>query len=194
MAEIEVYVSAAPVRVEVGGAQGTPAVALMMKPPVANLAALPVLGNTTNDGRVTEDTGNAYRWTGSAWTLVGPFRGDAGAAAEIVSATAVTGEPGTEVAVALGGTSTARTFQFTIPKGDAGTGGSETIISDTRPSSPVNGMQWMDSTSNILSVWIASENAWIVPTTNAVEAVPNGAIAFNGDILTFGGDTLTFAA
>ena len=83
MADIDVYVSAAPVRVEVSGAQGIPAVALLMKPPVANVAALPASGNSTNDGRVTNDTGNAYRWTGSAWILVGKFVGAQGPAGPI---------------------------------------------------------------------------------------------------------------
>lgn len=78
MANTDIYVSAAPVRIDIGGAQGTPAVALLMKPPVANEAALPASGNSVNDGRVTNDTGMAYRWTGSSWILVGKFVGDAG--------------------------------------------------------------------------------------------------------------------
>lgn len=78
MGEYAIKVKAAPIRINVSGAQGTPAVALLMKPPVANVAALPASGNSTNDGRVTNDTGMAYRWTGSSWILVGKFVGDRG--------------------------------------------------------------------------------------------------------------------
>jgi hypothetical protein len=191
MAEIEVYVSAAPVRVEVGGAQGTPAVALLMKPPVANVAALPASGNSTNDGRVTTDTGNAYRWTGSDWILVGPFQGETGAAATIVAATAETGEPGTEVAVVMGGTSTARTFQFTIPKGDLGPNNPDVPATPTPPANPRDGQPWRESGTFILSFWDAEEGAWFVSATNSI---PANALTFNGDILTFNGETLTFAA
>jgi hypothetical protein len=65
------------------------------------------------------------------------------------------------------------------------------IISATPPTSPVNGMQWIEEGTNILSVWFASENSWIVPATNAV---PANALTFDGEILTFGGEILTFAA
>lgn len=47
----------------------------------------------------------------------------------IVSATAVTGAPGTDASVTLGGTPAARTIEFTIPRGATGTGA--TIVSAT---------------------------------------------------------------
>lgn len=78
MSTTTIKVRSAPIKVSVNGAQGAPAVALLMKPPVANVAALPASGNSTNDGRVTNDTGMAYRWTGSSWILVGKFVGDTG--------------------------------------------------------------------------------------------------------------------
>lgn len=78
MSTTTIKVRSAPIKVSVNGAQGAPAVALLMKPPVANVAALPASGNSTNDGRVTNDTGMAYRWTGSSWILVGKFKGDTG--------------------------------------------------------------------------------------------------------------------
>jgi hypothetical protein len=39
------------------------------KDPVNNLAALPGVGNTAGDARVTKDTNDIYIWTGSAWQL-----------------------------------------------------------------------------------------------------------------------------
>ena len=78
MSNVTVKVRSAPIKVRVAGAQGTPAVALLMKPPVANEGALSASGNSTNDGRVASDTGMAYRWTGSSWILIGKFVGDAG--------------------------------------------------------------------------------------------------------------------
>lgn len=58
------------------------------KPPVANAAALPSTGNSVGDARVTQDNGNIYTWSGSAWvdvaagpdggvTSVGAFSGSA---------------------------------------------------------------------------------------------------------------------
>jgi hypothetical protein len=38
-----------------------------VKDPVSNLAALPVVGNTTNDLRYVVSEENFYRWNGSAW-------------------------------------------------------------------------------------------------------------------------------
>lgn len=79
MGDYVIKVKAAPIRVITSGAQGPSGpVAMVMQTPVANVAALPTLGNTLNDGRVTEDTGDAYRWDGSEWVLVGPFRGNTG--------------------------------------------------------------------------------------------------------------------
>jgi len=37
------------------------------KPGVANAAALPLSGNTLNDGRITADTGHLYVWDGTTW-------------------------------------------------------------------------------------------------------------------------------
>ena len=46
---------------------------------VANAAALPgSYAGTTNDAYVTDDTGRAYKWAGSAWLDVGQFKGDIG--------------------------------------------------------------------------------------------------------------------
>ena len=38
-----------------------------VKDPVSNVAALPVVGNTTNDLRYVISEENFYRWTGAAW-------------------------------------------------------------------------------------------------------------------------------
>lgn len=41
------------------------------KDPVANVAALPLEGNSLNDARSTEDTQTIYVWSGSAWVVAG---------------------------------------------------------------------------------------------------------------------------
>lgn len=196
MSNFSIKVRSAPIKVRVSGAQGTPAVALLMKPPVANVAALPASGNSTNDGRVTTDTGNAYRWTGSDWILVGPFQGETGAAATIVAATAETGEPGTEVAVVMGGTSTARTFQFTIPKGDLGPNNPDIPATPTPPSNPRDGQPWRESGTFILSFWDAEEGAWFVSATTAGQITPADAVLDDLDapILDDTGAFVLFAA
>jgi len=40
---------------------------LFFKPAVADEASLPLVGNTTNDARITNDTHHLYVWSGSAW-------------------------------------------------------------------------------------------------------------------------------
>ena len=40
---------------------------IMFKESVANAAALPAVGNSQNDARITDDTGHLYVWDGSNW-------------------------------------------------------------------------------------------------------------------------------
>jgi hypothetical protein len=40
---------------------------ITFKPGVANAAALPTVGNTANDARITADNGHLYIWSGAAW-------------------------------------------------------------------------------------------------------------------------------
>lgn len=40
---------------------------LVFKAGVASLASLPAMGNTTNDARITADTGHMYVWDGATW-------------------------------------------------------------------------------------------------------------------------------
>jgi hypothetical protein len=80
----------------------------------------------------------AYRWTGSSWILVGPFQGPQGEQGE-------TGEQGPE-----------------------GSGVSDIPPTALPPSNPRNGQPWIESGTLILSIWVASENAWIVPAVNAI--------------------------
>jgi hypothetical protein len=47
------------------GTVGTPA--LTFKESVANQAALPLIGNSLNDTRITNDTGHLYIWNGTTW-------------------------------------------------------------------------------------------------------------------------------
>jgi hypothetical protein len=44
---------------------------IWVKDPVATFSALPLVGNTTGDIRVTLDTGFAYVWDGTRWTSLG---------------------------------------------------------------------------------------------------------------------------
>ena len=40
---------------------------ITFKEGVANFAALPTVGNTQNDARITNDSGHLYVWSGTAW-------------------------------------------------------------------------------------------------------------------------------
>ena len=67
-----------------------------------------------------------YVKSDGAWVDQGAYGGDqgpAGTAATIAVGTVTTGNAGTSAAVSNAGNTTAATFNFTIPKGDAGTNG-----------------------------------------------------------------------
>lgn len=49
-----------------GGGGGGGGGSANWKDPVANAGALPALGNSLGDARVTQDTGNVYTWDGIA--------------------------------------------------------------------------------------------------------------------------------
>jgi len=50
-----------------------PSTIIVFKASVANYAALPAVGNTIGDARITEDTDHWYSWDGSVWNDQGVF-------------------------------------------------------------------------------------------------------------------------
>jgi hypothetical protein len=68
---------------------------------------------------------------------LGRVVGHDGTPATITGATAVTGAPGTNAQVSMGGTPSARTFQFTIPRGDVGVPGSTGDALQYPPTYPI---------------------------------------------------------
>jgi len=100
-----------------------------VKPPVANLAALPTVGAHIGAARFTLDTGDLYVWDGSAWSLAGHLKGATGpAGAKGTSGTNGTnGSQGPKgdagAAGATGGIGPHGTAGGQGPKGDAGAAG-----------------------------------------------------------------------
>lgn len=105
-----------------------------------DLDTLPV--KNVNDAYVVNDTGLLHIYDGANWSAGIPFKGDPGQKgdqgdpgapgtnATISSVTATTSLPGTNASVSLGGTTTDRTFSFTIPRGDKGDKGDPGIPGD----------------------------------------------------------------
>lgn len=62
------------------GEKGDPGAGLAPIGSVETVDDLPSDGNTVGDVRTADDTGRAYRWSGSAWVDVGRFVGDPGPA------------------------------------------------------------------------------------------------------------------
>lgn len=60
------------------GLPGDPGLSLSLKASVANAAALPSVGNSVNDARLTDDTGHLWSWSGLAWVDGGRFQGPQG--------------------------------------------------------------------------------------------------------------------
>lgn len=82
-------------------------------------------------GYFVKADGKLYIWTGSAFPADGSgaaFQGPEGKAATVTIDSVVTGNAGTQAAVANVGTPSAAKFKFTIPKGDAGDNGAGATI------------------------------------------------------------------
>jgi hypothetical protein len=80
---------------EVPGPQGAPGASVQWLSPVTDENSLPNSGNTAGDMRVTSDTGEAWRWSGSAWAVIAQWTGPRGAQGD-PGATGSTGSTGPE--------------------------------------------------------------------------------------------------
>jgi len=80
------------------GPQGAQGVSINFKAPVASLAALNALspsGNTINDARITQDTGDLYVWDGAEWDNAGKIVGPTGPTSTTPGPTGPTGPAST---------------------------------------------------------------------------------------------------
>jgi hypothetical protein len=146
------------------GATGPQGTGLVLKPAVANAAALPSSGNTTGDGRITEDTGHLWTWSGSAWADSGNIVGPAGAtgatgpagSAGAVGATGATGPAGSAGAVgatgATGPAGSAGAAGATGATGPAGSNGAAGATGPTGPTGPSGAVVLTYSISDALTV------------------------------------------
>ena len=107
------------------GADGT---SVVIKGSVATSASLPTTNRTIGDVWITSDTGDGYAWSGTAWSNVGRIQGPA---CTVAVGTTTTGVAGSLATVSNSGTTSAATFNFTIPKGDTGEVGPQGIKGDT---------------------------------------------------------------
>lgn len=100
------------------------------------LGTLPGVGSLPASGEAGDAyiiSGNLWVWSANSndWTNAGPFQGPkgdtgtAGASATITSATATSLNPADAPTVVLGGSPSARTFAFGIPKGAPGAAGAD---------------------------------------------------------------------
>jgi hypothetical protein len=60
------------------GATGPQGVNIVMRASVATVSALPSSGNAVNDGRIVDEDGNLYIWTGTEWSDAGQIVGPQG--------------------------------------------------------------------------------------------------------------------
>jgi hypothetical protein len=109
------------------GDKGDPGAGVAIKGSVATYGDLPSTGLTAGDAYFVEADGDLYIYDGSAFPAEGSgtaFQGPPGTAATIAVGTVTTGSAGGSASVTNVGTSTAATFNFTIPRGDTGANGS----------------------------------------------------------------------
>jgi hypothetical protein len=91
------------------GATGPQGVNIVMRASVANVAALPSSGNQVNDGRIVDEDGNLYIWTGTEWSDAGQIVGPQGPQ----GITGPTGDTGPTGATGPTGNSGGITFTIT---------------------------------------------------------------------------------
>ena len=62
------------------------------------------------------------------------------------------------------------------------------VVSDTAPTSPADGQQWLGLSSEVLYIWSTTKNKWIVPSVRGLDADAmlwiNAVIAAGGTIIT----------
>lgn len=110
------------------GERGADGTSVTIKGTLPGVGSLPEMGQLGDAWMIA---GNLWVWTGDDWENVGPIQGPKGdpgtngSSATIESATATGLPAGTQPSVTLGGTPSARTMAFGIPKGDAGAPGSD---------------------------------------------------------------------
>lgn len=110
------------------GERGADGTSVTIKGTLPGVGSLPETGQLGDAWMIA---GNLWVWTGDDWENVGPIQGPKGdpgtngSSATIESATATGLPAGTQPSVTLGGTPSARTMAFGIPKGDAGAPGSD---------------------------------------------------------------------
>lgn len=163
------------------GSTGSVGSGIAIKGSVATVGGLPSTGNTVGDSYIVTGTGHLYTWVGASWTdngtIVGPTgptgatgtngtigvngatgaTGPTGAAATIAVGTTTTSAAGTSASVSNSGTSSAATFNFTIPQGATGpTGAVSTVAGPTGPTGTsgivaqttapsATGVMWLDT-------------------------------------------------
>lgn len=117
--------------------------------------------------------------------------GPGGAAATIAVGTVTTGSPGTNVIISNVGTSTAATFNFTIPRGDTGASGAGTGNVNGPGSSVVGHIAtWANGSGTLLA------DGGVVPSgtvTSAAMTVPTGLAVSGSPITTTGTFAVTWS-
>lgn len=93
---------------------------ILSRPPLANEGTI---GSVTIDIANKQLYGPKTSSTVDPWGSPQPLIGAQGPAGTITSATVTTGAAGSQAAIVLGGTPSARTLAFTIPRGDKGNTG-----------------------------------------------------------------------
>lgn len=115
------------------GSPGADGKSVSIKDTVATYSALPTGLTSANagDGYFVTADGKLYVWSGTAFPANGAgivIQGPPGTSATVALGTVATGAAGTNAVITNSGSSSAATFNFTIPKGDPGAGGTAATI------------------------------------------------------------------
>lgn len=182
MAEIDIHINAAPIAIEVSGAQGPagvedPRAAFgTNKATIVNADRIAILDSANSNlpkhtlWSVIKSTLKAYfdtLYPSGSGTSTGTNTGDqTSVPGNAGTVTTISGRISAGTNVTLAGEGTAAS-PYVI--GSIG-GGSDTPPSILPPEDPADGEPWLEYGTWILSYWSDEEGAWIVPTTNSIPA------------------------
>ena len=134
----------------------------------------------------TVTAGGSYYWNGTAYANIAGKNGTNGTAATVTVGTVTTGAAGSSATVANSGTSSAAVFNFTIPQGAAGSGGSGSGVSSIAAADSTLTLGGTASAPT-LALNLGNSNTWTA-AQNFSSATVSGNLNLSGSFALPGSD------
>lgn len=91
---------------------------------------------------------------------------------------------GTTEAVKITSAGAIELVEVTTTYGGSGTGGASIIVSDTAPTSPTDGMTWLDATDGVTATYSTAQGVWITDSPALADSTGTALTLGDGSVLT----------